>query len=362
MFRVDASVQIGSGHLMRCLTLADVLVLSGHQCQFICREHKGHLGALVKSRGHSLSLLSPPPKQDGRQTGGYIVDYSAWLGVSWQEDAEQTIGSLSSMPDLLVVDHYALDFRWEVQLSSAVKSIFVIDDLANRAHECTFLLDQNLGRTARDYRGLVSADSKLLIGPRFALLRPEFALLRDKSLARRQSGEIKRILIFFGGVDLLNFTGQVLEAIAGLVHEQELEVDIVMGASAPNIQNVIDQAGRQPFHTTVSVNVSNMAERMCLADLSIGAVGSTSWERCSLGLPSLLMVLADNQKAVAEALMEAGAAIVVNNVCQIIDELKRLIDGGAGSGTLIEMAKASSILVQGNGCAETLKMITRDEI
>ena len=360
VFRADASTEIGSGHVMRCLTLADALSQDGHQCQFVCREQEGHLGELIVSRGYSMSLLPSSTESVSCQASDDVTDYAGWLGVSWQEDANQTLDCFSlSKPDLLVIDNYALDFEWENRLSSAVKKIFVIDDLANRPHRCDFLLDQNLGRTTHDYDGLVPAGCTKLIGPRFAMLRPEFVKFRERSLARREAGEIKRILISLGGVDQGNVTGQVLEAIGYLAFEEDLELDIVMGASAPHTPKIRRQVNRLSCRATVSVNVDDMAERMSLADLSIGGVGSTSWERCSLGLPSLLFVLAENQAAAAQALVEARAAIVVDSICQMLCELKRLIQIEGGSGSLREMAKASSELVKGEGCGEILKKITQ---
>lgn len=205
VFRTDASIQIGTGHVMRCLTLADELTRQGHECRFICREHPGHLGCLVNSKGYDLTLLPPPSDQPLQQTNSETDDYELWLGAPWQEDARQTLDAISSLnPDWLVVDHYALDAHWERTLSSTVDKIMVIDDLANRPHECTLLLDQNLGRIASDYDELLPTTCQRLIGPRYALLRPEFAALREQSLKRRGKPELKRILISLGGVDRTN--------------------------------------------------------------------------------------------------------------------------------------------------------------
>ncbi|WP_405420711.1 hypothetical protein [Marinobacter flavimaris] len=141
-FRADASVQIGTGHVMRCLTLADELTRQGHECQFICREHEGHLGDLIASNGHGLTLLSPRVDNELDTKGASSDNYALWLGVPWQEDARQTFDVLTPWkPDWLVVDHYALDAEWDSALANAVGSIMVIDDLANRVHECALLLD-----------------------------------------------------------------------------------------------------------------------------------------------------------------------------------------------------------------------------
>lgn len=330
VFRADASIQIGTGHVMRCLTLADELARQGHDCWFICREHLGHLGDLIVSKGHSLNLLPAPVDTPPQQNRSASDNYARWLGVPWQEDANQTLEVIAPLkPDWLVIDNYALDAQWERTFSSAVGNIMVIDDLANRPHECALLLDQNLGRVAADYDGLLPAECQRLIGPRYALLRPEFAALREQSLSRRKISELKRILISLGGVDRTNVTGQILKAIAHSSLPASTELDIIMGASAPYLDEVRQQAAQLSFHATVSVNVQDMAERMCLADLSIGAAGSTSWERCCMGLPSVTVILAENQRAIAGALAKYKAGLLVD-IPQVTEELAGLIEMYSG--------------------------------
>lgn len=312
VFRADASIRIGTGHLMRCLTLADELVRQGHECQFICRSHVGHLGELISSNGFKLTMLPGADGTEMESAANEKIAHADWLGVPWQQDAEQTLEVLTPLnADWLVVDHYALDARWEQQVASAVGRIMVIDDLADRHHACALLVDQNLGRAESDYEGLVRNDCIRLIGPEYALLRPEFAQFRQRSLKRRENPEIKRILISLGGVDQTNVTGQVLAALAEMALPEEICLDIIMGASAPYLDEVQQQAAHLPYKAMVNVGVRNMAERMCMADVSIGAAGSTSWERCCLGLPAITIVLADNQRLIGEALAETSAALLI---------------------------------------------------
>jgi UDP-2,4-diacetamido-2,4,6-trideoxy-beta-L-altropyranose hydrolase len=358
-FRADASVQIGTGHVMRCLTLADALARQGHQCRFVCREHEGHLGDLIASKGYGLTLL--PSRSDNelalKDCGS--DNYALWLGVPWQEDARQTLDALKAWkPDWLVVDHYALDAKWERALANAVGKIMVIDDLANRPHECALLLDQNLGRVASDYDGLLPGGCQRLIGPRYALLRPEFAKLREQSLKRRRHPELQRILISLGGVDRTNVTGRVLEALSESALPTSTELDIIMGAAAPYLDEVRQQAARLPFRATVSVNVRDMAQRMCLADLSIGAAGSTSWERCCLGLPAILMALADNQKFAAEALRESGAVIVVDSGEGVSNALGKLMNPFGSAQSLKRMTQRGSDIIDGVGSARVANELT----
>lgn len=358
-FRADASIQIGTGHVMRCLTLADELTRQGHECQFVCREHEGHLGDLVASKGYDLTLLPAPSGNELEVRDSNSDGYALWLGVPWQEDARQTLDALTPWkPDWLVVDHYPLDAEWERALANAVGNIMVIDDLANRPHECAMLLDQNLGRETSDYDGLLPEGCQRLIGPRYALLRPEFSELRERSLQRRQQPQLKRILISLGGVDRNNVTSQVLEALAESALPSNIELDIIMGAAAPYLDEVRQQAARLPFKATVSVNVKDMAERMCLADLSVGAVGSTSWERCCLGLPAVLVVLAENQMPAASALKRTGAAIITDNGAGVRVALEQLIASDSSENRLSRMIQVGRDMVQGNGCIKVVDELT----
>lgn len=348
VFRADASVRIGTGHVMRCLTLATEFARLGHQCVFICRDHPGHLGDMIASKGFELHLLTNAECTEAPDADG---SYAQWLGVPWQQDAKQTLDVLAALSaNWLIVDHYALDVRWEREVAVAVGQIAVIDDLADRDHECALLLDQNLGRKAADYDHRVPDDCVRLIGPRYALLRPEFARLRERSIQRRQHPELNRILISLGGVDRTNVTSQVLQALAHTTLEGEIELDIVMGAAAPHLDDVREQAAKMPYKSTVSVNVDDMAERMCLADISIGAAGSTSWERCCLGLPAILVILAENQVSGTRALEAYGAAVAIGCTPEAIKlSLPASLAKLSEPETLQRMSSAAALVTAGDG-------------
>ncbi|MDC9603173.1 UDP-2,4-diacetamido-2,4,6-trideoxy-beta-L-altropyranose hydrolase, partial [Pseudoalteromonas sp. GABNS16G] len=276
-FRADASVQIGTGHVMRCLTLAEELRRQGHQCLFVCRDHKGNLADLIGQKGFELHLLHTPDLTENLADEGSELPHADWLGVPLQLDADQTKEVLSDHNlDWLVVDHYALDARWERQFIEPVSQVMVIDDLADRDHECEVLLDQNLGRQPKDYDDRVPLGCKKLIGPQYALLRPEFSEHRSASLERRRSPELKRILISLGGIDQKNVTGQVLEALSKSILPQDTLLDVVMGRAALHLESVKKLASNIPFDTKVNVGVSDMAMRMYRADLAIGAAGGTA--------------------------------------------------------------------------------------
>ena len=327
-FRADASTEIGGGHVTRCLALADVLTAAGWSCAFACRAATlGALPELGKS-GHALLVLD----DDG--TDEVTAMATEWLdGVDW-----------------LIVDHYGRNAAFERACRGWTKRIMVIDDLADRAHDCDLLLDQTLGRTEADYAELVPRSCTQLLGPCYALLRPQFACQRANALDRRKAGgSLCRVLVTFGASDPDNVTGVVLSGLAQA--RLEVEVDVVLGEAAPHLAAVRAQARRLPMPVTVGRGVGNMARRMAAADLAIGAAGTTSWERCCLGLPTLLVMLAENQERNTADLVDAGAALSLGRAADLTGEkvtaaLKRIADGEFSLG---EMATAAAKICDGLG-------------
>lgn len=311
IFRVDASIEMGSGHVMRCLTLADALTQAGAECHFICREHPGHLNALITERGHIVySLPYIEQHKQGQHSKAEELAHANWLGATQEQDLESCIPILKLLqPDWLVVDHYAIDKCWQQELRAYCQKIMVIDDLADRQHDCDLLLDQTFGRSSEDYLPLVPQDCQVLCGAHYALLRPEFAQWRDYSLKRRAQGQLEHLLINLGGVDKDNITTEILQALANTALPDNCRITVVMGVTSPWVKEVEEQAEQMPWSTEVKVGVSNMAELMANSDLAIGAAGATSWERCCLGLPTIMIVLADNQKLAAKALEKINAAL-----------------------------------------------------
>ncbi len=305
VFRADASVQIGTGHVMRCLTLADELTRQGHECRFVCREHEGHLGDLIASKGYGLTLLPSRSDNDLHTTDSGSDNYALWLGGPWQEDARQTLDALTPwQPDWLVVDHYALDADWERALANAVGSIMVIDDLANRPHECLLLLDQNVldSRIAKRYERLTSENCTLLLGPKYALLRPEYAELA-KSLPKRD-GVISRVMIFVGGSDPYHLTERYLRALTA-PEFKHLFVDVVIGKNHPapaNVESLVEARARTRLYS----GLPSLAALMVRADLMLGAGGATNWERMCLGLYSVVTSVASNQNEINRTLADKG--------------------------------------------------------
>mgnify|MGYP003969283611 CR=1 FL=1 len=309
VFRVDSSSQMGVGHLMRCLTLADELEKQNHNATFICRELKGNL---IKSINYKVFVL--PLDKDFQSDDLYL----SWLGATQEQDAKQTIQAIHNNADLLIVDSYALDEVWHKQLKLHTKKIMVIDDLANRQFDCDILLNQNLGSYKDDYKNKAPKDCRLLLGCDYALLRLEFVTLRVQALKkRRNTTEIKNILISMGGSDKNNVTYDVLQQIDG-----DFNIVVVLGSASIHQEMIKDYA--QDKNIEVIVNSKNMAELMLKADLAIGAGGATSWERCCLGLPTLLYVLSENQRKTAENLEQLGAVMIVRN---LENDFQALVNG-----------------------------------
>jgi UDP-2,4-diacetamido-2,4,6-trideoxy-beta-L-altropyranose hydrolase len=354
-FRTDASLQMGTGHVMRCLTLADALVVRGATSTFICRPHPGHLMELIHQRGHAVIALAPA---EDDFTAPTVPTHAPWLGTDWASDAEQTRQALGGqVVDWLVVDHYALDGRWEKALRPRTRRIFIIDDLADRPHDSDLLLDQNLGRQAQDYAGLLSPHTQTIIGPAYALLRPEFAQWRERSLLRRKKPQLKNLLITMGGVDQGNATGQVLDALKSYDLPADLRITVVMGPHAPWLAHVQNQAASMPRKTQVLAGVSNMAQWMAESDLCIGAAGGSAWERCALGLPTLVLILAANQQPGAIALQAHGAVWLANDVDQLMTQMTVISSSDNASAQLRDMGQDAAKITMGNGALLVVELL-----
>ncbi len=352
IFRTDASLQIGTGHVMRCLALADALRERGAQCTFISRPHVGHLLDLIAQRGHAAIALA---HADDSFTVPADPTHAKWLGTDWTSDAAQTLQALGSqVVDWLVVDHYALDHRWEKVLRPYTRQIMAIDDLADRIHDCDLLLDQNLGRQAKAYDRLLNRHTQTLIGPTYALLRSEFYQWRKYSMQRRAKPKLKNLLVTMGGVDQRNATGQVLEALVSCELPNDLRITVVMGSTALWLAQVQAQAAAMPRPVQVLAGVNNMAQLMAESDLCIGAAGITSWERCCLGLPAIQLVLAANQKEINAAHQLARSVITVE-LKQLQDALPSLIAKVADGDVLNELSKSAAAVCDGRGATKTVQ-------
>jgi UDP-2,4-diacetamido-2,4,6-trideoxy-beta-L-altropyranose hydrolase len=302
--RVDASLKIGTGHMMRCLALAAELKHRGATIRFICRHVPAHLEEVIAAAGYEFSSLKTLSS-----TADEIAE-SDWLGTSQEVDATDTLNVLMGRSwDWLIVDNYALDAGWETALRAVAKRIFVIDDLANRHHDCDVLLDQNFySEMESRYVGKVGMQCRLLLGPRYALLREEFRQ-QGHPLVQR-SGQVSNILLFFGGVDRLNYTTLAMEVLADAGHEA-LSVHVVIGLQHPHAESIKAICAKNDF--VCHVQTTRMAELIAAADIVITAGGSACWEYCASGLSMLTVITAENQRQLAIDMDAYGAALLIGD-------------------------------------------------
>lgn len=288
--RADASQLIGSGHVMRCRALTKELQRRGIEVLFLCRKLPGDLIAVLCD--DRIAVAELPPVTDYMNSDKNL-QYSSWLGVSEDTDATQSLRALDEFDaDWLIIDHYGIGIHWEERLKSKANFIFAIDDLG-RSHLCDALLDQNwFGTISKNrYIGKVREDCRQFLGPRYALLHPAFAQAR-MGLPPRQ-GRLRRILVFFGGVDPLGLTAQALDALRS-PSLLDLDVDVVIGGANPHWKTIMQLVAERP-RTTLYRGLPHLANLMERADLMLGAGGTTTWERCCLGLPAIVVSSGDNQ-------------------------------------------------------------------
>jgi UDP-2,4-diacetamido-2,4,6-trideoxy-beta-L-altropyranose hydrolase len=300
--------------------------------------------------GHEFVLLEVSSVK-----GSGDLQHSDWLSTSQEEDAFATLQALEGRVwRWMIVDHYALDYRWEQMIRPMVGGIMVIDDLADRIHECDLLLDQNYySDMASRYWGKVSPDCRLLLGPRYALLREEFRQIHTQ--VKPRTIEVKRVLVFFGGMDEGNYTALALDALAAIARP-DVQVDVVIGAMHPAKEEIEEVCARHEFGC--HIQIKNIAALMAAADMSIGAGGGAIWERCCLGLPTIAFCVAENQR---QQLWDAAVAGLIympavhKNIRQVIvDHVHSLIENPS----LREMISANGIkAVDGRGAMRVASVL-----
>ncbi|MBB3297575.1 UDP-2,4-diacetamido-2,4,6-trideoxy-beta-L-altropyranose hydrolase [Rhizobium sp. BK077] len=353
LFRADASADIGAGHVMRCLTLANTLKANGYRCVFAARFMLESLGRLIEDAGHILVRLDGG--SENVTDGEPVLSHAGWLGVAQEADADQCLLlRRSGQWSWIVVDHYAIDFRWEKRLRPFCDRLMVIDDLGDRVHDCDLLLDQNLGTGEQKYAGKVPANCRLLLGPGYALLRPEFAELRHYSLARRRTPQLQQLLITMGGVDRNNVTSDILEALKRSPLSPSCQITVVMSSQSQWLRGVRNLARSMPWPARVRVDVTDMALLMADSDLAIGAAGGSAWERCCLGLPSLTVILADNQRQSAHALSSRKAVIALdpNGPESLAESLPKALSALIGDGLEAMVERVSAVGIDGLGAVK----------
>lgn len=347
-FRTDASFDIGTGHVMRCINLAAQMRNRGFNPEFICCNLPGNLNQFL--RGEGFTVFELPATHLDRK----YCDPKEWVKADLLYTSE-VLASGDSV-DWLVIDHYQVNLEWERGVRKHTRKIMVIDDFSDKMHDCDVLLNQNYSEIGENfYASRVPRGCVLLLGPRYALLSPEYASRR--SSLRVHSGLVRRLLVFFGGSDLFNMAGMTLRL---LMEPQfrRLEVDIVVGANSSNYDELTKlAAGRRGI--TIHKSLPHLADLMLKADLAIGAAGITAWERLCLGLPSIVVDLAKNQIQSSEALYRSGLVYHAGDVAQLS---KRKLQGVltsalSNSANLQKICTTGQLLVDGKGSLRCLEVL-----
>ncbi len=339
---------------MRCLTLAQAMSKRGAHCLFLHRQHEGHLCALIERTGFEVVALSKP---DQESLTASAEDYSTWLGLSPEQDAEQCLGGLAGRrPEWLVVDHYGLDSRWEGLMRTAVDRILVVDDLANRPHDCDLLVDQNYFPDAvQRYRPLLGESTPVLAGPRYALLANRYAQARAEM--EELPHQVERILVYYGGVDASNETARALRVLGDSAYHG-LNIDVVFGPNNPH-RNELEKLAVQHPAMTLHGPQNDLVDLMRAADLTLGAGGATTWERCALALPSIVTSVAANQEPYNRLLQADGIVHYLGGSADVNDDvLRQALDGMLQNpGRLRAMAARAWRLVDGWGTERVTEMM-----
>ena len=341
VFRVDASSDVGFGHLSRCINLAEVLRSRGNGVSFICRDDELQSFRTLEDRLFATVLL--PSLATGEV-------------CNQQQDADQTIEALKEMrPDWLIVDNYRLDKQWEQMMRPHALKIAVIEDLPSRRHNCDLLLDQNFSDRSNDaFRGQVPDTCELLLGPRFALISEEFKRIRE--IQTKPTNELKRIFVFCGGSDPQNLTQQVIDELS-IAELSNIAIDVVIGAQNQSFNRDASRKLKTNFEIHDSGN--KFAQIMRRADLAIGAGGTTTWERVCLGVPSVVVSIAENQNPACEKLGSDGLVNYLGAQASLRPGVIQdaVIEAKNNYTSLFDQIERGQILVDGRGCERVAEVM-----
>jgi UDP-2,4-diacetamido-2,4,6-trideoxy-beta-L-altropyranose hydrolase len=338
LFRTDAATELGSGHIMRCASLAHVLCDAGHEVRFVCRGQPGDLIAWLQAEGFAVERI------DGRK---HVRD-------EWQDAEATTLAVRGQRFDWVVVDHYDLGPVWERAIGRVAERVCAFDDVG-RAHHCHILLDQNYANPTHElYCDRVPDECTLLLGPRFAPLRPEFARLRPAALRRRRDG-LAAVLVCMGGSDPFNETAKVLAGL-GRMTDRNFRIDVAIGSNNPNGGAIAAACAALPG-TILHVQTSRLGELLAEADCAICGGGGIDLERCVLGVPALVTIMADNQAAVA-AMGDAGGCRLLGRRSEITADQYAQALRTLDAATLTRMSRAAAEICDGAGAARVAARMT----
>jgi len=315
IFRVDSAYNIGTGHVMRCLSLADGLSESPNHPKpiFICKNHKGNLGQRIQKRGYQTYLIP--------NTYEPTLNVSTWLGGPWQEDVEATIEVIQNQDHFrsqalatwLIIDHYDIHLDWEETIKKVYPNLKLmsIDDYLDRKHNVNILLNQmyfkNLTQIEKSYQELmVNPNTKLLIGTYYCLLNPIIQKYRKaKSVAQPSTF---KILISLGGCDPENVTLKVLQNLTPVPISTQIEYHVVIGTSNQHADSLRAEIAQNPnkIHLHQGLSQEEMFQLISTISLAIGSIGVSMYERLCIGVPTIIITIAENQQAIAQELSEAN--------------------------------------------------------
>ena len=338
--RVDSGLDVGLGHVMRCFALAEFIKNMNFNVYFISKKIKGNISRNIENNGYRVFHLDSKLIKSSKP--------------NWKIDALKTskiIQHFKNQKNLLLVDNYGLSEKWETTLKSIVDKIVVIDDFSNRSHNCNLFIDQNLHTSKKKINKKIPKNCKKLLGPKYALLRKEFILSRK--IVKKRSGKINRILISFGGSDEKNQTLKVIKKIV----DEKINVDVIVGEPNKNKTKIKKICSRMENFTYYQ-QPKNIAKIMKKADLAIGAGGIITWERCCLGLPSIVAIVSKNQEDATNAVSKKGCLINLGRVEQLTSEDYLNAIRNLNSRKLIRMHKKCLELVDGKGTERVAKQIS----
>ncbi|MFJ8261827.1 UDP-2,4-diacetamido-2,4,6-trideoxy-beta-L-altropyranose hydrolase [Rummeliibacillus sp. NPDC094406] len=304
VFRVDSSIEIGSGHVMRCLTLAEQFKENNDTVEFICRKAEGSMETFIEDRGFRVYLL--PKIQDSLWT---------WTATNWRQDIDETKQYLVDKKiDLVIVDHYAIDEKWTKSVNTYTRKILIIDDYRKKFQECDILLDPSYGMEGLEqiYKVRNPIKTRFFLGTKYTLLRNEFSNITPIDISSQKE---KIIHIFFGSMDEFNYTLRFSKYL--IESFTDIKLLIVVG---PYYKFYTELQGLETkYNNRIKIyqNAQNMAELMTMCYMSIGAPGTATWERAAVGLPALYLSTAENQFPILKSLQDEG-------ICQYIGDASKI--------------------------------------
>jgi UDP-2,4-diacetamido-2,4,6-trideoxy-beta-L-altropyranose hydrolase len=322
------------------------------------RNLQGNLETTVERLGFAVRIISDAYTDSSvtkaiQANDHFVID-------DWKQDADDTISVYGQISwNWIVVDHYGLDARWESIVSGSCNAVMCIDDLANRMHMCSVLVDPTIDRVAADYsQWLVTTETSVQCGTSYAFIRDEFHNYVDKSYQRRLAPTIKNVMISLGGSDPNNITTEILQSLKIIGIPEDWEINVVVGNSSCWYPHVVEVCRDIRCKCNVLRNVTDMADLMLLADIAIGAGGGTTWERCYMGLPSLVVNLASNQNNIVAGIVRHGAAMEID-LDSLGESLRHCLSRLNSDHMLLsQMSHNARQLVDGKGVSRIVSLIS----